>query len=162
MRIFLPIVSLNLAWVDLPLLELVVEQYTCACPTLAITVIVEAAFRLTPGSTAASRADRSAFRAARAWMSGLRCAGSVFKNPPGHVAGRLIEEAGWKGAALGGARVSARHANILVAETGCRASDLMALIDLIRESVARRTGLRLELELAIPAPPPEWLPDLAD
>jgi UDP-N-acetylmuramate--alanine ligase len=119
------------------------------CPSLHGRIVLEAAFTLKPGDPAAIRARRVELRAKREWMRGLHCAGSVFKNPPGQAAGRLIEEAGWKGRALGGARVSERHANVLVAEPGCRASDLLALLELIRDSVFRGTGIRLETEIAI-------------
>jgi UDP-N-acetylmuramate dehydrogenase len=112
-------------------------------------IIVEAAFTLKPGHAPAIRAKRMELRAKREWMRGLHCAGSVFKNPPGAFAGKLIEDAGWKGRALGGARVSERHANFLVAEPGCRASDLLALLELIRDSVFRKAGIRLETEIAI-------------
>ena len=123
------------------------------CPSMHGRIILEAAFSLTPGDPAAIRAKRIELRAKREWMRGLHCAGSVFKNPPGAFAGKLIEDAGWKGRALGGARISERHANILIAEPGCRASDLLALLDLIRDSVFRNSGLRLELEIAIPGIP---------
>ena len=120
------------------------------CSSLGGKIVVEAAFGLKPGERSAIRGARTEFRAKREWMNGLRCAGSVFKNPPGSFAGRLIEEAGWKGRSLGGAQVSERHANVLTAGPGCRASDLLALIDLIRASVLRKSGIRLELEIEIP------------
>ncbi len=121
-----------------------------SCASLDGKIVLEAAFALTPGSPANIRTARSEFRAKREWMNGLRCAGSVFKNPPGSFAGRLIEDAGWKGRSLGGAHVSEHHANVLTAGPGCRASDLLALIDLIRDSVLRKSGIRLELEIELP------------
>ncbi len=126
------------------------------CPSVHGRLVLEAGFALRPGDSSAIRAARSEFRVRREWMRGLHCAGSVFKNPPGTFAGKLIEEAGWKGRSLGGARVSERHANILVAESGCRASDLLALLELIRDSVFRRSGIRLDTEIAVlPEPFPE-------
>ena len=86
-------------------------------------------------------------------MQGLRSAGSAFRNPPGDYAGRLIEAAGCKGDALGGARVSPQHANVLIAESGCTSSDLVALAGMVRESVHRRLGVTLELEIEIPGCP---------
>jgi UDP-N-acetylmuramate dehydrogenase len=80
-------------------------------------------------------------------MRGLRCAGSVFRNPPGGPAGRLIEQAGLKGARTGGAAVSSRHANVIVTEPGARSSDVRALLERIRVEVGSGTGALLEPEI---------------
>jgi UDP-N-acetylmuramate dehydrogenase len=74
-------------------------------------------------------------------------AGSVFKNPPGDAAGRLIDEAGLKGVAVGGASVSTKHANFFVAEPEATAADVYGLVQLIRSEVAERTGVELEPEI---------------
>jgi UDP-N-acetylmuramate dehydrogenase len=74
-------------------------------------------------------------------------AGSVFKNPPGDAAGRLIDEAGLKGAAVGGASVSTKHANFFVATPDASAADVYGLVRLIRSEVERRTGVLLEPEI---------------
>jgi UDP-N-acetylmuramate dehydrogenase len=74
-------------------------------------------------------------------------AGSVFLNPPGDHAGRLIEEAGLKGRAVGGARVSERHANFIVTRRGARAQDVEDLIRLVQETVFARSGVRLVTEV---------------
>ena len=82
---------------------------------------------------------------ARAWRRATQplaepnC-GSVFTNPPGDHAGRLIEEAGLKGFAIGGASVSTTHANFIVASPGARASDVVALIDAVRDRVEAVSG----------------------
>jgi len=78
---------------------------------------------------------------------GGRSAGCVFKNPPSFSAGRLIDECGFKGQRVGGARVSEAHANFILAEAGATAADILTLIDLVREGVLARHGLTLELEL---------------
>jgi UDP-N-acetylmuramate dehydrogenase len=78
-----------------------------------------------------------------------RSAGCIFKNPPGASAGALIDAAGLKGVRRGGACVSTRHANFIVAEPNARAADVIALIDQVREAVARRTGIELETEIDI-------------
>ncbi len=78
-----------------------------------------------------------------------RSAGCIFKNPLGASAGALIDSAGLKGERRGGACVSARHANFIVAEHNARAADVIALIDFVRETVARRTGIELETEIDI-------------
>ncbi len=74
-------------------------------------------------------------------------AGSVFKNPPGDSAGRLIDELGLKGTAVGGVSVSAKHANFFVADADASAQDIYDLMVLIRRTVAERTGVRLEPEI---------------
>jgi UDP-N-acetylmuramate--L-alanine ligase/UDP-N-acetylenolpyruvoylglucosamine reductase len=119
------------------------------CPSLENRIVLEAGLVLAKGDPALIRARREEIKGKRGWMKGLHSAGSVFKNPPDMFAGQLIEEAGWKGKALGGARALERHANILVAEPGCQASDLLALLELIRDSVRRRSGVSLEPEVAI-------------
>lgn len=73
--------------------------------------------------------------------------GSVFKNPPGDHAARLIEQAGGKGLAVGGASVSAKHANFIVASDGASAADVVELIRSVQEVVEASSGIRLEPEV---------------
>jgi UDP-N-acetylmuramate dehydrogenase len=73
--------------------------------------------------------------------------GSVFKNPPGDHAARLIEESGAKGRRVGGAVVSAKHANFIVAEAGALAADVAELIRQVRAIVLEKTGMDLEPEV---------------
>jgi UDP-N-acetylmuramate dehydrogenase len=80
---------------------------------------------------------------------GGRNAGCVFKNPSGAHAGRLIDELGLKGTRVGGAVVSPRHANFVVNDGGARAQDVLDLIELVRERVAREAGVELELEVKV-------------
>jgi UDP-N-acetylmuramate dehydrogenase len=75
--------------------------------------------------------------------------GSVFKNPPGHFAGQLIEAAGLKGETRGGAMISPLHANFIVNTGGASASDVLALIGHARALVRLKTGLLLEPEVKI-------------
>ena len=75
--------------------------------------------------------------------------GSVFKNPPGDHAARLIEAVGLKGHRIGDAVVSEKHANFFVAEPGARAADVVDLMREVRESVEAATGVRLEPELQL-------------
>ncbi len=75
--------------------------------------------------------------------------GSVFKNPPGDHAARLIEAAGLKGHRHGTARVSDKHANFIISASDTRAADVEALIELIRERVAEQFGVELEAEVRI-------------
>lgn len=76
-------------------------------------------------------------------------AGCVFKNPPNDSAGRLIEATGLKGARVGDAEVSLKHANFMVNRGQARAADVIALIKKVRSTIRRRAGVRLELELKI-------------
>jgi UDP-N-acetylmuramate dehydrogenase len=73
--------------------------------------------------------------------------GSMFKNPQGDAAGRLIEAAGLKGLRIGQAEISKLHANFFVNLGNARAADVMALIDLAREKVLEKFGVGLELEV---------------
>lgn len=80
---------------------------------------------------------------------GDRSAGCIFKNPVGRSAGALIDQAGLKGKQWGAARVSERHANFIVARRGATASDVLHLIDLIRERVRSAFSTELEVEVDI-------------
>lgn len=75
--------------------------------------------------------------------------GSVFKNPPGEYAGRLIEQAGLKGKRVGDAMVSHKHANFIVNTGNARASDIMELMALITSEVKEKTGIKLESEIRV-------------
>lgn len=76
-------------------------------------------------------------------------AGSVFRNPPGDSAGRLIEQAGWKGRAIGDAQVSEKHANFIVNLGKARSEDVRKLIEIIQEDVRRKFGVELKTEICI-------------
>jgi UDP-N-acetylmuramate dehydrogenase len=89
--------------------------------------------------------------------------GSVFVNPPGDFAGRLIEKAGLKGTTIGGAQVSERHANFIVNLGGARAADVVALIAKARQAVLDMAGIDLKPEVKLvgdfdPPLPPELEP----
>jgi UDP-N-acetylmuramate dehydrogenase len=73
--------------------------------------------------------------------------GSMFKNPPGDRAGRLIEAAGLKGTRQGAAEISTRHANFFINHGGATAADVWALIEKARQEVRRQAGVELELEI---------------
>ena len=76
-------------------------------------------------------------------------AGSIFKNPPGDFAGRLIEKAGLKGAHMGGAMISEKHANFIVNTGNASSKDILALIDLAKKRVREDFGVELELEIQV-------------
>lgn len=119
------------------------------CRTLCEGVALSVCFGLEAKSGDAIRQARALLRSKRAWLSVLRCAGSVFKNPPGEYAGRLIESAGFKGYRVGGAWISERHANVIVTESGATASDVRCLIELVREGVYSACGIILEPEVIL-------------
>ena len=81
--------------------------------------------------------------------TGARTCGSVFRNPPGDYAGRLIDASGLKGHRIGGAVISDKHANFIINDAGARAADVETLIGKIVEEVEKRQGVRLEPEVRI-------------
>ncbi len=111
-------------------------------------VVLEAEFRLEPAEEQSLRARVAEIAARRreSQPTGASC-GSVFKNPPGDYAGRLIEAAGLKGERRGSAVVSPVHANFVVNEGGASASDVWFLIELMRHEVQVRFGIFLDLEI---------------
>lgn len=78
-----------------------------------------------------------------------KSAGCIFKNPPGHSAGKLIDELALKGTRVGGAVISERHANFFVNRYQATAADFLKLIDLVREQVLKVYGFELEEEVII-------------
>jgi UDP-N-acetylenolpyruvoylglucosamine reductase len=109
-------------------------------------------FRFAQGEVAAARLRIKELLSRRIATQPLSLpnAGSVFRNPPGDHAARLIELCGLKGHAIGGARVSEKHANFIVnPDHLARASDIEALIVLVRETVRVKTGIDLEPEVRI-------------
>ena len=74
-------------------------------------------------------------------------AGSVFKRPVGHFAGKLIEDCRLKGTAVGGAEVSEKHAGFIINRGGATSEDVKKLVALIKERVLSETGVELECEI---------------
>jgi len=112
-------------------------------------VIVEALLALEAADPAQVRGEMERYFKKRKLTqpTGLPSAGSVFKNPAGQPAGKLIEQAGLKGLQVGGARVSLRHANFIVNAGSARAADVYALVKMVQEKVLAASGVRLELEI---------------
>ena len=98
---------------------------------------------------AATRIREFLARRAASQPTGARSCGSVFRNPPGDYAGRLIEASGLKGRRIGGAVVSDKHANFIINDGHARAADVEALIDEVAGEVEKRQGVRLEREVRI-------------
>jgi UDP-N-acetylmuramate dehydrogenase len=116
------------------------------------TIFVAAWFRFPPGDPKLARAQIRALLAKRIATQPLSIpnAGSVFRNPPGDHAARLIESCGLKGFSIGNARVSEKHANFIVNPAReARAADIEALIEYVRCVVRDRTGVELEPEVRI-------------
>jgi len=111
-------------------------------------VVVGAWLRLTPASRETIDSRTKSYLQYRKQSQPLSQpnAGSVFKNPQGTTAGRLIEEAGLKGCRVGDAQVSTKHANFIVNLGQARSADVLQLIETIQREVSRQTGVMLELE----------------
>jgi UDP-N-acetylmuramate dehydrogenase len=113
-------------------------------------VVVWADLSLRSGDVRASEEQIAEIvRWRRRHQPGGQNAGSVFTNPPGDSAGRLVDAAGLKGLRVGSAHVSPKHANFVQADEGGSAADVWALIQEVQRQVAERTGVRLEPELRL-------------
>jgi UDP-N-acetylmuramate dehydrogenase len=116
----------------------------------ATQLVLEADLRVAPGSAAAEQAEVAAVvRWRRENQPGGSNAGSVFTNPEGDSAGRLIDEAGLKGFGIGTAHVSEKHANFIQAERSGRADDVRAVMEHVRTVVAERCGITLRTEVRL-------------
>ena len=132
-------------WV--PATELGLSYRSSLLPDRA--VVVAARFRLGPDDPEAISRRLAEHRAWRHRTQPLRArsCGSVFTNPDGASAGRLIEAAGLKGRRVGGAMVSTKHGNFIVVEPGTRARDVLALIGVVQEAVRAAGGPLLSPEV---------------
>lgn len=131
------------------------EDATAAKPTVSgpspvVPIVVAAEFKLyraDPRELAAQMERTAAERKSKTPI-GSSC-GSVFKNPPGGSAGRLIEAAGLKGTRVGGAQIAERHANYIVNVGRASSDDILRLVEIARERVAAEFGVELELEVQV-------------
>lgn len=114
-------------------------------------IVTHLEFLLSPGPDAAIRAKRADAKRRREAHQpvGYPNAGSIFKNPPGHFAGHLIQEAGMKGLRRGGAMVSHQHANFIVNVDGATAADVHWLMMEAARRVWETHGVRLEPEIRL-------------
>lgn len=120
--------------------------------TLDGGIVLSATFALDRGDAAAALAQfREVWQQKHAEQPSvsMRSAGCIFKNPPGHAAGALIDQAGLKGLRHGGAEISTRHANFIVTRDGATAADVLTLIETARARVRQDTGIELELEIEV-------------
>jgi UDP-N-acetylmuramate dehydrogenase len=112
-------------------------------------IFVEATFEGTPDAPEAIRARMEALVAQREATQPIRArtGGSTFKNPPGHKAWQLIDEAGCRGLMVGAAQVSEKHCNFLINTGDARAADIEALGEEVRLRVSAKSGVALEWEI---------------
>ena len=114
-------------------------------------VVLEAVFALQPDDREAIAARMSDYAVRRREKQPLTypSAGSFFKRPEGYFAGKLIEDAGLKGASVGGAQVSEKHAGFLINMGNATAADFLQLKDLVQRTVYEKYGVQLEPEVRI-------------
>ncbi|MGD8604008.1 MAG: UDP-N-acetylmuramate dehydrogenase [Anaerolineales bacterium] len=113
-------------------------------------VVVSATFELTASTPEACKAKIQEFVAHRQETQPAGASmGSMFKNPPGDFAGKLIDQAGLKGLKHGGAQISQEHANFFVNLGDARAIDVYELIEKARQEVRKQFGIDLELEIEL-------------
>lgn len=126
-------------------------RFTYRGTDLTNDIILEVGFRFARGDVDVAKQRRKELLAKRKASQPLDRpnAGSIFKNPPGDYAGRLIEASGLKGTRVGQAVVSEKHANFLVNDGGATATDMMGLIERVRDVVAKDHGVALELEVKL-------------
>ncbi len=120
-------------------------------------ILTEALFQGTPGDPAAILREMEEVADYREKNQPIRerTGGSTFKNPPGHSAWKLIDEAGCRGLRVGGAKVSEMHCNFLINDAGATAEDIERLGETVRARVKGRTGISLQWEiirLGLPLP----------
>ena len=114
----------------------------------ANVIVTDVTMNLTPGNPDMIRARMDECNRARREKQPLNypSAGSTFKRPEGHFAGKLIEDAGLKGMCVGGAAVSEKHAGFVVNRGGATAADVLALVEMIKQRVLAASGVALECE----------------
>lgn len=114
-------------------------------------VVLSAQLRVHADDPAAVRRRTDEIQAQRKASQpyGVRSLGSVFKNPPGDSAGRLVEACGLKGERRGGAEISPKHANFICNVAHASAADVLALVQLAHDSVLERFGIDLEREIIV-------------
>jgi UDP-N-acetylmuramate dehydrogenase len=123
--------------------------FTYRKSSLERKIILSAEFELPFGDKAKARERRKELLIKRNQSQPVDVpnAGSIFKNPVGNYAGRLIEQAGLKGLTIGGAKVSEKHANFIVNFNNASANDVIELMKVIQETVFNKFGILLEPEI---------------
>jgi UDP-N-acetylmuramate dehydrogenase len=121
-------------------------------------MVLEATFRLDAADAATIKARLDEIRRWRQAHQplGIPSAGSVFRNPDGTSAGKLIDEAGLKGLRIGGATVSAKHANFIVNDQKGSAADVRRLAERVRSDIRERHGVELQFEIEFVGDWSDW------
>ena len=121
-------------------------------------LVLSATFTLSPASSDEIKARLDDIRRWRQGHQplGLPSAGSVFRNPDGTSAGKLIDEAGLKGLRIGGATVSEKHANFIVNDQKGSAADVRRLAERVRAEIRERTGVELQFEIEFVGDWSDW------
>lgn len=114
-------------------------------------IVVEAVFQLTAGDraeiVALMQKNKEYRKVTQPWN--FPCAGSIFRNPLPNYAGKLIEEAGLKGYKIGGAEISQMHGNFIVNDGNATASDVLALIQHVKDTIFKLYQIKMETEVEI-------------
>jgi len=123
--------------------------YRHSCVTDKGYIVLGAELVLDPGREEDIRARMKELKDQRSSKQPLEypSAGSTFKRPSGHFAGKLIMDAGLRGERIGGAQVSEKHCGFVINRGGATAADVMALIERIQDTVKKETGVLLEPEI---------------
>ena len=122
-------------------------EFNYRSSSLKHCIVIEVALRLCKKNDSSEISLEEVRSARLARLPKGRNLGSVFKNGDTFFAGRVIEEAGFKGYSIGRVRVSERHANVFISEKGATASDYVKLISLVKSSVLKQKGVRLVEEI---------------
>ena len=149
-----PLTAMTLVTLDGEIVEKQREELQFSYRKLAFdrpAVIASLRFRLLRSSVGRLQQAVARFQEKRRrnQPAGYPNAGSIFKNPPGEYAGRLIEKAGLKGTTKGGAQVSPEHANFIINLGAATANDVRELMGLVQEEVWKRCGVWLEPEVRL-------------
>ncbi|WP_232698385.1 UDP-N-acetylmuramate dehydrogenase [Brevibacillus daliensis] len=114
-------------------------------------IVMEATLQLQPGDRKEVAASLARFKDRRLKTQPFTspCAGSVFRNPPGDHAGRLIEACGLKGYTVGGAQISEMHANFIVNRGGATATDVLTVIEHARSTIKEKFQVDLHTEVLV-------------
>ena len=114
-------------------------------------IVVEARFQLTEGDkeqiVAVMQKNKDYRKVTQPYDS--PCAGSIFRNPLPHFAGKLVEEAGLKGFQIGGAQISEMHGNFIVNAGNAKAFDVLQLIEYVKKTIMEKYNIQMETEVEI-------------
>ena len=138
-------------WVTLSNEEMGFRYRTSVLQNKLKGIVTEASFSLEYGEREEIMSRLTSYKDRRRKTQPLQypCAGSVFRNPPGDFAGRLIQEAGLKGFRIGGAEVSTTHANFIINRGNATAQNVLQLIEHIIHTVDEKYNIRLEPEVQV-------------